>query len=420
MPTKLTWRTVDKKISDMVPNIRNPRVMSTKQMDDLKRSLKKYGVVELPVIDTDLTVIAGHQRLLALKLLGREDETIPVRIPSRKLTKKEYDQYLLSSNRIHGGWDWQKLAENFDTDILLASGFDDADMSHVFDDLEVEDDEFDEAVEIKKIKVPTVKLGELYQLGRHRLLCANATDESAVRTLVGDEHMDFIDVDPPFGILYSYSGKNGKYGGSEKDDRSPEEYRAFIRSLIANSIAVSKEDAHFLFWCDERFVWLLQSLYAELSIESKRLCVWLKNNSMPTPKTAFNKATEFAVYGTIGKPFINDRIKNLTTILNKEVSSGNQAIEDIIDLFNTWLVKRLPGNKYLHPTQKSPTLHEKALRRCTNVGDNLLDLTAGSGSLMVAAEQLQRRAFLCEMDPVFATLILNRYEKLTGKKAVRL
>ena len=417
---KLTWRTVDKKISDLVPNIKNPRVMSPKQMEDLKRSLKKYGVVELPVVDIDLTVIAGHQRLFALKLLGREDETIPVRIPSRKLTKAEYDQYLLSSNRIHGDWDWQKLAENFDTDILLASGFDDADMSHIFDDLEVEDDEFDEAAEIKKIKVPTVKLGELYQLGRHRLLCANATDENAVRILVGDERMDFIDVDPPFGILYSYGGKNGKYGGSEKDDRSPEEYRAFIRSLIANSIAASKKDAHFLFWCDERMVFILQTLYAELGIDSKRLCVWLKNNSMPTPKTAFNKATEFAVYGTIGKPFINDRIKNLTTILNKEVSSGNQAIEDIIDLFNTWLVKRLPGNKYLHPTQKSPTLHEKALRRCTNIGDSLLDLTAGSGSLMVAAEQLQRRAFLCEMDPLFATLILNRYEKLSGKKAIRL
>lgn len=417
---KLTWRTVEKKVSDLVPNIKNPRTMSPKQMEDLKRSLRKYDVVESPVIDTDLTVIVGHQRLLALKLLGREDEMISVRIPNRKLTQKEYDQYLLSSNRIHGDWDWQKLAENFDTDILLASGFDDADMSHIFDDLEVSDDDFDEATEIKKIKVPTVKLGELYQLGRHRLLCASGTDEDAVAKLVGDEYMDFIDIDPPFSISYDYNGKNGKYGGSEKDDRSPEEYRTFIRSLIANSISAAKKDAHYLFWCDERFVWLLQTLYKELGIDSKRLCIWIKNNSMPTPKVSFNKATEFAVYGTIGKPFINDCIKNLTTILNKEVSSGNQAIEDIIELFNVWLVKRLPGNKYLHPTQKSPTLHEKALRRCTNIGDNLLDLTAGSGSLMVAAEQLQRRAFLCEMDPVFATLILNRYEKLSGKKAIRL
>ena len=107
----------------------------------------------------------------------------------------------------------------------------------------------------------------------------------------------------------------------------------------------------------------------------------------------------------------------LTTIINKEVGSGNQGIEDIIDLLNIWLVKRLPGNRYLHPTQKSPTLHEKALKRCTRIGDNLLDLTAGSGSLMVAAEQLKRRAFMCEMDPVFATLIVNRYEKMSGNKA---
>jgi DNA modification methylase len=420
MPTKLQWKTIDKKISDLVPNLKNPRVMSHKQMEDLKRSLTKYGVVELPVVDADLTLLAGHQRLLALKLLGREEEVIPVRMPNRKLTKSEADRYLLSSNRIHGDFDWEKLAENFSVDTLLMSGFDDADMTHLFNDLEVEDDDFDEIAEIKKIHKPTVKFGEMYQLGNHMLLCGDATNPRDVQRLVGKERIDFVDVDPPFSISYSYSGKNDKYGGQEKDDRSPEEYHTFIHALITNSMAVAKKDAHYLFWCDERFVWLLQTLYAELGIESKRLCIWVKNNSMPTPKTAFNKATEFAVYGTIGTPFINDRIKNLTTILNKEVEGGNKGIEDIIDLFNLWLVKRLPGNKYLHPTQKSPTLHEKALKRCTRIGDNLLDLTAGSGSLMVAAEQLKRRAFLCEMDPIFATLIVNRYEKMSGKQAKRL
>jgi ParB-like chromosome segregation protein Spo0J len=110
---KISWRTVEKKVGDLVPNIKNPRLMSPKQMEDLKRSLKKFNLVELPVVDVDLTVIAGHQRLMALKLLGREGERIPVRIPDRKLTKAEYDQYLLSSNRIHGDWDWEKLAENF-------------------------------------------------------------------------------------------------------------------------------------------------------------------------------------------------------------------------------------------------------------------------------------------------------------------
>jgi len=105
MSTQLTWRTVDKKISDLVPNIKNPRTMSPKQTEDLKRSLKKFDLVELPVVDLDNKVIAGHQRLMVLKLLGREHDTIPVRIPNRKLTEKEYDQYLLSSNRIHGDWD---------------------------------------------------------------------------------------------------------------------------------------------------------------------------------------------------------------------------------------------------------------------------------------------------------------------------
>jgi DNA modification methylase len=193
-----------------------------------------------------------------------------------------------------------------------------------------------------------------------------------------------------------------------------------MKSLIQNSMSVSKQDAHFIFWCDERWVWLLQELYQELGIESKRLCIWIKDNAMPTPKVAFNKCTEFAVYGTIGTPHINDRIKNLNTIANKEVGSGARVIDEIIDLYSIWLAKRLPAAQYEHPTQKPPSLHEKALRRCTRVGDTVLDITAGSGSLMVACEQMKRRAFLCEVDPIFATLIKNRYEKISGKKARKL
>src|ERR1700739_614427 len=124
MAQKLAWRTVERKVSDLVPNIKNPRTMSPKQIDDLKRSLKKFDLVELPVVDTDNTVIAGHQRLMVLKLLGRESEMIPVRVPNRKLTQKEYDQYLLGSNRIHGDWDWQALADNFDIETLASPGFD--------------------------------------------------------------------------------------------------------------------------------------------------------------------------------------------------------------------------------------------------------------------------------------------------------
>lgn len=182
---KLSWRTEDRRISDLVPNINNPRSMTPKQVEDLKRSLLKFDLVELPVIDTDNTVVAGHQRLMALKLLGREHESIPVRAPNRKLTKREYDQYLLTSNRVHGDWDWQKLADNFDIEILKTSGFDDTDLTHIFNDLEVEDDEFDVEKELAKIKKSSVKPGDMYQLGEHAIICGDSTKPETLQRLLG-------------------------------------------------------------------------------------------------------------------------------------------------------------------------------------------------------------------------------------------
>lgn len=416
----LTWHTQKRRVNDLLPHEANPRQISDKQMEDLKKSLKQFNLVELPAIDADDKIIAGHQRIKALQLMGRGEEQIEVRVPNRKLTPKEFERYLLTSNAVGGDWDFSKL-KSFDIELLLDIGFDESDLSSIWDEhLETEDDHFDEEKELAKIKKPTVFLGDLYQLGDHRLICGDATGPHIVEELVGNARMSFADVDPPFNIKYSYRGKNGKYGGQEKDDKTLEQYQAFLTALIKNSIAVSKPDAHYLFWCDERWVWLSQELYAQLGIESQRLCIWAKDNAMPTPKLAFNKATEFAVYGTRGKPYLNDNLKNLNTVLNKEVGSGNRMIEDLMDLYAIWLVKRLPAAQYEHPTQKSPTLHEKALRRLTRPGDCVLDLTAGSGSIMVACEQMKRRAFMCELDPIFATLIKNRYEKLSGKKAKKL
>lgn len=414
---KITWRNERRRLKDLVPCEHNPNTNTDVQSRNLRKSIKLSGYVEPIVIDADGTVLVGEHRRAEMIALGGNEQEVDVRVPDRKLTREEFDRYLIASNALRGTWDIARL-EAFAPELLMDIGMDEATLAELWDSqLEVDDDGFDEIAELKKLEKPTVKPGDYYELGIHRLGCIDSTDLVAVKKLVGKERIDFIDIDPPFNIGWSYSGKNNKYGGQEKDDRSPEEYRGFLRSLIFNALAVAKKDAHAVVWCDERFVWLLQTLYAELGIESRRLCIWVKGSALPTPKIAFGKSTEFAAYGTVGTPFLNEDIKNFTTVLNKEVGSGNRAIEDIVDLYNVWLVKRLPGNEYEHPTQKPPTLHEKALRRCTKVGDNLLDLTAGSGSLMVAAEAMKRRAFLAEMDPLFATLILNRYEKLTGNKA---
>lgn len=420
---KLTWRTETRKISDLIPNDQNPRVMNPKQIEDLKRSLKKFNLVEIPVIDTDDKVIAGHQRLMVLKLLGREHETIEVRVPNRKLTKHEYDQYLLTSNRVHGDWDWDKLATNFEIDTLLVSGFDDTDLSHIFDDLTIEDDEFDIDKELEKIKKPKSRLGDLYQLGNHRLICGDSTMPKTVERLMGSKKAQTIYTDPPYNIALDYDkgiGGKGRYGGKVDDAKTDDEFREFLRRALSNGLKACNKDAHVFTYCDQRYIWLLQTLYAELGIKSKRVCLWIKNGASPTPQVAWNKQYEPCVYGTIGKPYLSDKALNLSEILNKEVGTGNRTIEDLLDMLDIWLVKRLSGNDYTHPTEKPPTLHEKALRRCTRPGDVILDLFGGSGSLLVACEQLKRTAYLVEREPVFVDLIIRRYEKLTNQKAKKL
>jgi len=420
---KLEWRTEKRSVAELIPSDKNPRIMSPKQIEDLKRSLQKFNLVEIPVIDTDNNVLAGHQRLMVLKLLGRESETIEVRVPNRKLGQRECEQYLLTSNRVHGDWDWGKLAENFTIDLLIDSGFDDTDLSHLFDDLTVEDDEFDIEKELDKIKIPKTKFGEIYQLGEHKIICADSTDPETIKKLLGNSKVDMIYQDPPYNIGLSYDkGVGGKknYGGTVNDSKSDSEFKEFLKSALANGLSACKPNAHIFTYCDQKYIWLLQTLYQELNITNKRVALWIKNNSVPTPQVAFNKQYEPCVYGTVGNPYLSDKVLNLSEIINKEIGTGNRTIEDIYDLLDIWLVKRINGTEYQHPTEKPPALHEKPLRRCTKPGDLILDLFAGSGSLMIACEQLKRSACMVEREPIFVDLIIRRYEKLTNCKAKKI
>ena len=422
--TKIEWRTERRKVKDLIQYNKNPRTLSEKQLEGLKRSLKKYNVAELPCINTDGTLVAGNQRILALSLLGRGNEEIEVRVPNRKLSDKEFRDYLLTSNRSGGSWDFDKLASDFNIEELLTSGFDSFDLGNIFDDtLEILDDEFDEEKEIEKAKGTDIKSGDYFALGRHRLYCSDSTKLENIQKLMDGVKVDLVNTDLPFNIGLSYDkgvGNKGKYGGTTNDSKSDDAYEGFVKTVMQNALSVIKTDAHIMFWCDERYVWLFQKLYRELGIDSKRLCIWIKDNASPTPQVAFNKVTEFCVYGTVQKPWLNDKINNLNEIQNKEVTTGNRLTEDILDLFNIWLVKRLPGSEYQHPTQKNPTLHEKALRRCTRPGDVVLDLTAGSGSILSACEQLKRTAYLCEMEPVFCQVIINRFKQISHEQVIKL
>lgn len=416
MTKKLTWHNATKTVDELIPQEVNPRTISDKQMSDLKKSLKKFGLAEIPAIDADGTILAGHQRIKALQLLGRGSEKIDVRIPNRKLTKSEAKQYLISSNKLGGDWNLD-LLKSFDMDLLSASGFSDIELSEFWDkDLNTENDEFDEAEAIKEVKKTDIKLGDLLVLGKHKLLCADCTDTNAVKALFGEDRTSMIYSDPPYNINLDYDkgvGNKASYGGKVDDDKKPEQYKEFIKQTLEAALSVSSKDTHVFYWCDEAWVWVFQTLYNDLGIKNRRLNLWLKNNASPTPTVAFNKVVEFCVYGTLGSPYLSKQTQDVTEVQNKELGTGNQLLED---LTNVWTVKRSKSSEYEHPTSKPPTLHEKAIKRCTKPNDIIFDSFAGSGSTLIAAEALKRRVYTIEQSPIFCEVVRRRYEKLTGTK----
>jgi DNA modification methylase len=349
-------------------------------------------------------------------------EEIDAMIPNRELNEKEEKTLNLRLNKNLGSWDEEKLKE-LDMDLLLEVGFGDEELQSLFDDVDVIDDEFDVEKAIRETKVSRVKPGEIWELGEHRLLVGDSTLLEQVKKLMGSDLADVIYCDPPYNIGLDYSkgvGTSGKYEGSytsKKDSKKDSVYLSFIDSSIQTALAVAKPNAHLFYWCDEKYIWLTQTLFTQNKVENKRVCLWIKNNQNCTPQIAFNKMYEPCVYGIIGKPYLNKNIKNANEVLNQEVTSGNQVHEEILDMINIWMEKRDNAQDYEHPTQKPVTLNEKPLKRCSAPGHIVFSGFAGGGSDLIACEQLGRKWRGVEIDLIFATVCLDRWEKFTNKKA---
>ena len=422
---KLQWRNEQRLVKDLLPFKHNPRSLSDKQRQDLVNSIQKFGLVEIPVVGLDNKILAGHQRVAVLQLLGRGDELIDVRVPNRALTAKEYKTYLLTSNRVHGDWDYSILSEHFDIDTMLISGFEDNDLSVIFaDSLETADDDFDVDLELQKIKKPKAKLGDIYALGPHRLACIDSTDKKSVEKLVGKKKIDMVYCDPIYNIALDYNagvGGKGSYGGTVNDLKPDEEYKKFLKSTMENALAVAGSSAHVYYWCDQKYIGMVQELFSKLGLDNKRVCLWIKGPANPVPTVAFGKCYEPCVYATRGKPYLSPVSLNLGEVLNKELGpSGNKLLDDIMDQADIWLAKRISGQEYRHATQKPVTLHERPIKRCTKPGDTILDLFGGSGSTLLATDAMKRVCFMAEIEPIFVDLIINRYEKSTGIKAKKI
>lgn len=414
---------VETAVDLLKPSEHNSREMDEGDFTHLVKSIRTHSMVQ-PIIANSSPVreniiINGHQRLRAAIEAGLV--TVPVIYLG--LTLQQEKALSLRLNRISGRFVNDLLRSNFDMELLLDTGFNNTDLGDIWDGaLEIEDDNFNEEKAIKKAQFTDIKLGDMFALGQHKLLCADSTNLEAIKRLTGDLKPSVFYTDPVFNIGLDYNkgiGQKAAYGGKTDDRKTDGAYKEFLSKLLANALTVMASDVHVFMYCDQSYIWLVQQLMAEHGLMNRRVCLWLKNAFNVTPGVAFNKSFEPCAYSTKGRPYLSNT-HNLTEIMNKDISSGNRAHDDIIDLFDIWLAKRDPGQDYQHPTQKPLTLHEKPLKRCTKLGDVVLDLAGGSGSTLLSCEQLKLVALLSEIDPVFCQVTIDRFELATNKKAVRL
>ncbi len=408
---------VEVAINELKPSEYNPRSWSKKTIQELTDSVRTFGLVD-PILANSApgrknVVIGGHFRLKVAKDL--KYKTVPVLYLNIPDLEKEKELNIRLNKNV-GAWDFD-LLKDFDSNLLRNVGFEEFELDKIFDtELEVKEDGFDVEKELKKIKNPKTKPGDLIKLGDHRLICGDSTDPEVIKKLIGDEKIDMIYTDPPYNISYDYQkglGKKQKYACDKvKDNHSLAEYTNLLEKTLENALPHLQKNAHIFYYSDQTMIGIVQSMYRKFGIKNRRVCLWIKSNQNPTPQVAFSKCYEPCTYGTRGKPYLSENNLNFTEIANKNIGNGNQCIDDISEYLDLWMVKRLPTSEYLHPTQKPLELHERPLKRCTKIGDKVLDLFGGSGSLLISCEQMGRRAYLVEKDPRFCDLIRLRYEKL--------
>ena len=387
MSEKLLWHTEKRRIDDLIPYEHNPRQMSEKQVKDLTKSLEKFDLVEIPAIDTDNKIIAGHQRLKIMQLIGRGEEEIDVRLPSRKLTDKEFQEYNIRSNKNTGEWSFDGLANNFEIEDLKEWGFDEKDLRIDLNVIE------DEVPEVKEEAVS--KTGEIYQLGRHRLMCGDSTKKEDVEKLMDGQKADMVFTDPPYGMdldtdfsgMVGFAGKVGnKFEKVIGDEHDYDPAHIFDLFGYCGEIILWGADYY-----SERiprrndgswFVWDKQSTETEGVVDP--------NDSYGK---MFGSNFELAWSKTRHK-------RSLVRVLWKGMF-GMQNDDT---------------KKRVHPTQKPAGLATWFLNKFSKENNIIIDLFLGSGSTLIACEQTNRACYGMELDPRYVDVIRKRYAKFIGKE----
>lgn len=382
----------DIKIDEIIPYVNNPRI-NDNAVDFVAASIKEFGFKVPIVIDKDNVVVCGHSRLKAAKKLGLE--SVPC-LRADDLTDQQIKAFRLADNKVseYAVWDLEKLdveLESIDLD-MVDFGFD-SELSDEGAGLEVVEDEAPELP-----AEPKAKLGDLYKLGRHRLICGDCTNSKTLEILMGGQLADMVFTDPPYGV-----SANGGRGDTKRklnmqeiinDDLRQNDLYDFLKSSF--SIMPIKSGAN-IYIC---YQWTSQEEFTKAIKDSglilQNCIIWRKNVFGLNGFKGYRPQYEMIYFCSKDKDY--------------------QWYGDLAQS-NVWDFNRSKEHFGNHPTPKPIELIAKALQNSSKKDDVVLDVFGGSGSTLIACEQLNRSCYMCELDPRYIDVIIKRWEDFTGQKA---
>jgi DNA modification methylase len=373
-------------VDKLIPYAKNSRTHSPEQVAQIAASIKEFGFRN-PILVDGLGIIAGHGRLMAAQKLNLSK--VPT-IDCSDMSESQKKAYIIADNKLalNAGWDMDFLKlelqelEDADFDLTL-TGFDDKELDALLNVIEGTDGLTDEDAVPEVPEEPKTKLGDIYFLGNHRLMCGDSTSIDAVDDLMQSDKADMVFTDPPYGVDYQ---------GINNDSRDGLE--DLLRGAFANYFGHSKSGAAIYCFHSDRCADVFHKVFREF-FHFSSMIIWAKN-SLTLSQTDYQSQHEPCLYGWMNNgshSWYSDRKQTSVWEFHKERFEG-------------------------HTTPKPVALVEKAITNSSKGGDIVIDLFGGSGSTMIAAEKTGRCSRLMELDPKYCDVIVKRWEDFTGKKAV--
>ena len=404
-------------IGSIVPYSKNAKEHSDKQIDQVAKSIDRFGWAQPLVVDQNNNLIIGHCRLLAAKKLNLE--TVPV-IKLENLSEEEVKSLRLADNKLNeSAWNMELVVEELkglDSELLSLTGFS--------SDLVLDDDEKDDEVP-ELTGEPESKLGDIYQLGAHTVMCGDATSAEDLEKLMGSDKADMVFTDPPYNINYKGQGKNTS-NTILADNLEASEFETFLKSVFDRYREATKTGAPLYVFHDSSTQDTFHKALDEAGFDVKNQIIWNK------PSAGMGMGD----YRKKHEPFFYAHRKGEKTMFYGEphqhstVWDFQKSDQELLKWAKkmkkaeaegkttVWTMKRENTQGYVHPTQKPVELITYALTNSSKSGDTVLDLFLGSGSTLIACEKLGRVCKGMDLDPQYVDVVVTRYCEYVGSRTI--